>query len=500
MSARHSVQGGDARSLHRHLLQAVSDERAAVAADPYGRPIPVGPGKLLKGTRYRFDAIRSSRLRAGRPVGFRVSSVIVPAIIVSVDSDELVLELDVALGECTGPGEVLSDVLWLQDALYRRIAEIDADLNRPATRASFLVNAALRAVGEGAAASQQLPLCNAGAPGGLNHGQQAALRLALSWPTAWIWGPPGTGKSTTLSHLARVLYQAGRRILVLAQSNNAVDLLLEKVFDVVTASDIVADGDIVRYGAVNAIWLPSRMRTRIGFDAIVARRLVALTTRDSTLGVDVGLVRAQVAASCRVMGTTVHQAVLSPLVRQQYDTVIVNEASTVPLAALYVVAGLAPRTILAGDFRQLGPVVKATSRPAQTWLARDTFEAVGIINNVERCDPPPQMAMLTEQHRMAPEICGLVSDAYASRLVTHASVLDRPAGPLGPECTLVPRYGCIRCGGDAWRPYSVQVESSSCRRDWTPRRPVCPKAPHRAGGAGANPNHGTVRGSGASPR
>ena len=433
MSGRHSTENRVCpRSLHRRLLQAVSDEREAVALDPYGKPVPVGPGRRLEGKQYQFDATRSSQLRRGRPIGFRTNAGIFSGIVVDVVGRRLVLELDADLGEVTESGEVLSDVLWLQDALYRRIVEIDAGLNRPATGSRFVVDAALRALGEGDASWHQIPLRDAGNPGGLNEGQQKALRLALSWPTAFIWGPPGTGKSTTLSHLIRVLYQAGRRVLVLAYSNNAVDLLLEKTFNVIDGSDTVADGDILRYGSIEASRLSSCLQARIGFDAVVARRLVELAIGENARDAAMEHVRGQVAQSCRVMGTTVYQAILSPLVRQQYDMVITDEASTVPLAALYAIAGLAPRTVLAGDFRQLGPVVRAQSLAARTWLARDVFEAAGIIDDVERDEPPPFMAMLTEQHRMAPDVCALVSDAYGGRLLTHASVLERPEGPLGP--------------------------------------------------------------------
>ncbi|MGJ3235711.1 IGHMBP2 family helicase [Marivirga sp.] len=44
-----------------------------------------------------------------------------------------------------------------------------------------------------------------------------------------IHGPPGTGKTTTLSHLIKVFYQEGKKILVTAPSNTAVDNILEKL-------------------------------------------------------------------------------------------------------------------------------------------------------------------------------------------------------------------------------------------------------------------------------
>jgi superfamily I DNA and/or RNA helicase len=135
--------------------------------------------------------------------------------------------------------------------------------------------------------------------------------------------------------------------------------------------------------------------------------------------------------------TTVHQTFLSPLLTDtRWDVVIVDEASMIPPVSLYVATGLGDRAIIAGDFRQLPPVVLSRSAAANAWLRRDAFDVVGIPDDVERGDYPPYLVMLTQQYRMAPGICELVSDAYDGQLTTDPGVIQRPAGPLGPHDVL----------------------------------------------------------------
>ncbi|MCJ7986285.1 DEAD/DEAH box helicase family protein [Priestia sp. OVL9] len=46
--------------------------------------------------------------------------------------------------------------------------------------------------------------------------------------TTYIWGPPGTGKTYTLSKIAASYYRKSKRILLLSHSNAAVDGLLQE--------------------------------------------------------------------------------------------------------------------------------------------------------------------------------------------------------------------------------------------------------------------------------
>ena len=44
--------------------------------------------------------------------------------------------------------------------------------------------------------------------------QLAAVRLVLEQPLAYVWGPPGTGKTTTIAAAVAALVAHGQRVLV----------------------------------------------------------------------------------------------------------------------------------------------------------------------------------------------------------------------------------------------------------------------------------------------
>ena len=65
----------------------------------------------------------------------------------------------------------------------------------------------------------------------LNHSQVYAVKTVLQRPLSLIQGPPGTGKTVTSSaivyHLNRM--HRGKKVLVVAPSNVAVDQICEKI-------------------------------------------------------------------------------------------------------------------------------------------------------------------------------------------------------------------------------------------------------------------------------
>ena len=78
----------------------------------------------------------------------------------------------------------------------------------------------------------------------LNSSQTLAVSMAAQKDLTLIWGPPGTGKTTTIVRIIddwRRLLHKGERILVAASTNNAVDNVLEKYISrkTTTPQDIV---------------------------------------------------------------------------------------------------------------------------------------------------------------------------------------------------------------------------------------------------------------------
>jgi len=83
-----------------------------------------------------------------------------------------------------------------------------------------------------------------------NEAQRKAIKGALGNRISFIWGPPGTGKTSTLGFITYNLIKQGKKILFATNTNRAVDVSLIQVIDAYKrlgkSDDFV--NDITRYG------------------------------------------------------------------------------------------------------------------------------------------------------------------------------------------------------------------------------------------------------------
>ncbi len=71
----------------------------------------------------------------------------------------------------------------------------------------------------------------------LNRSQRAAAMAALSEPLTVVTGPPGTGKSQVVINLIASMEAAGRRVLFASKNNRAVDVVREKIAEILKNDD-----------------------------------------------------------------------------------------------------------------------------------------------------------------------------------------------------------------------------------------------------------------------
>jgi hypothetical protein len=327
----------------------------------------------------------------------------------------------------------------------------------------------------------------------LNDEQAHALKLAFRRNACYIIGPPGTGKTLTLARVVEAHARAGRSVLVVGPSNRSVDILMRAVAERLRDHPDYDRGLIIRFGPRPTTRVLGRFSTDICHGPVVDRirreRHEAASARLGVLHARASLAVEALEATeaacrsctgpypassyrealqrrhrravtrlcwvlrhqdrlqeaslllpprlierCRVLGTTIHQTYLSRALLREYDVVVIDEASMVQTVQAFVVASLAEskrgRIIVAGDYRQIPPVVEATTREAQRWLATDVFHSAGIPDDLARDDDVPYAACLNVQYRMSPGICSVVSNSfYEGRLKTDRSVRGRPSLP-----------------------------------------------------------------------
>jgi len=82
----------------------------------------------------------------------------------------------------------------------------------------------------------------------LNPSQRAAVQLCSDSELAFLWGPPGTGKTATLTHVLEELLAQDRRILVASTTNAAIDQLLAKLAARPWFRPAIDAGTVIRLG------------------------------------------------------------------------------------------------------------------------------------------------------------------------------------------------------------------------------------------------------------
>lgn len=247
------------------------------------------------------------------------------------------------------------------------------------------------------------------------------MELALTPTLTWLWGPPGTGKTTTVSAIVAKLCGRGKRVLLAAPTNAALDVAVQSLLKRMPE---LANGALVRLGQPADQSLADRAEGRVLIDEIAAERgaplakhrvevsgrlrelrrtldalkphqgrltleqettrlraeteIAALQAVVRELDKSLRDVRRQICREATVVAATAHQVVLETLKEISFDLVVLDEASMTSAALAMLVAGAGRgHTVIAGDFRQLPPVVVADTPAAQEWLRRSPFEKRG---------------------------------------------------------------------------------------------------------------------------
>ncbi len=293
--------------------------------------------------------------------------------------------------------------------------------------------------------------------------QQSLSELLDWWQFSWsvLWGPPGTGKTyTTGQQVAAAIHDPAERILVVSTTNQATDSVAISIGNAARQSDSVQasihDGQILRIGK-GAAWQAFRKAKQVDMLQGTESSLLAsmdalgkkLTAAES--GQDRAVLRMQIQqlreacsdrskrvffdSEVRVVVATAFKAVtlikdemLMQMVnesRAPFTTIIIDEAGLISRAAVAALSLLASdRVVLVGDSKQLAPISRIArvlpSRNAK-WLSSSGLSHLDDIESNS-----PGVHLLSEQHRMHPDICEMVSGfQYAGMLTTAIPVLER---------------------------------------------------------------------------
>ena len=231
----------------------------------------------------------------------------------------------------------------------------------------------------------------------LNVDQRHAVDKIISMNDyACIQGLPGTGKTSTIAFIARLLAAQGKRVLITSYTHAAVDNLLMKLMEGgVHGSDRHPNcSDLVRIG--------NKSSCHPDVHPFLATR-VALDRENLTGGKPSAGALYQVMSEARIVGCTALTVPRTPLLaKQHFDVAIVDEAGQISQPAILGALMSADSFVLVGDHMQLPPLV-----------ADDAAEQAGYgVSMLKRLAErqPESIAKLTLQYRMHENICNLCNE------------------------------------------------------------------------------------------
>lgn len=360
----------------------------------------------------------------------------------------------------------------------------------------------------------------------LNASQRAAIHAALTKPCIYLWGPPGTGKTATLGHIVALSLAQGDRVLLVSNTNRAVDVVLKSACLALERNQVaIQPNRLTRFGdpvidddqiqglafSYQLEQIQAERRDQVSDEIqLLNRATKAKEALDrvakgkkpsSTVQLEWELVQEALKPygsldeleelidesvytrertefrRKSLVATTLAKVSTSDLFRQhEFDVLVVDEASMAHIPQLLVAASHAKkRVIVAGDPMQLPPISVAEEPEARAFMELDIFSLVsGAKTSSALFEWHDQRRDVTfffdQQYRMKDRLAKVISSVfYDGRLRTELAEEYTDGPPDEQQSLAIENPPATIINTESKDPYVIQEEGE---RGFRPMNPV----------------------------
>lgn len=360
----------------------------------------------------------------------------------------------------------------------------------------------------------------------LNASQRAAIHAALTKPCIYLWGPPGTGKTATLGHIVALSLAQGDRVLVVSNTNRAVDVVLKSACLALERNQVaIQPNRLTRFGdpvidddqiqglafSYQLEQIQAERRDQVSDEIqLLNRATKAKEALDrvakgkkpsSTVQLEWELVQEALKPygsldeleelidesvytrertefrRKSLVATTLAKVSTSDLFRQhEFDVLVVDEASMAHIPQLLVAASHAKkRVIVAGDPMQLPPISVAEEPEERAFMELDIFSLVsGAKTSSALFEWHDQRRDVTfffdQQYRMKDHLAKVISSVfYDGRLRTELAEEYTDGPPNEQHSRSIDNPPATIINTESKDPYVIQEEGE---RGFRPMNPV----------------------------
>ena len=227
---------------------------------------------------YEFEELTGFPPEEGVQVTFTVGEKISKGRYLGEVNSKFVFEFEEDMGAKIELVSVISDPLFL---LEKQISVLSKD-------APFENQVALSSLGLSEYLKVKPLSPNVSFMDGLNELQSNALDIVAEKSVTYIWGPPGTGKTTTMGSIVAALASLGQKVLLVSNTNLAIDTALERCLDRFADVQALSGGEMLRLGTMVKPELIKKYSGSIDLDTLVENEAAPLRKKMQQLSSSLG--------------------------------------------------------------------------------------------------------------------------------------------------------------------------------------------------------------------